>query len=156
MTKQCYIVLSLVEYEGTSPIKVFMNKEKANGFAKLCEEYHIKKPNIDSGVDVDSLEFEEWSKRYDDWSNNHPAGVNGCYADKFLVCDIPLDEEFCIDEIEGITKIVDNLSSMLPSITVSRRQEIALHVFSAYVLGKGITHDEQFSENKKPKLVVVK
>jgi hypothetical protein len=109
MNNKCYVVMAHEEYEGSEPIKAFLNKDAANEFCDECNDYHSTRPedfegdpfneneiyvNDDGEMEsVYSHEFDQWISIFYEWSKKHPAGVKANAAHSFRVIELPFDDD---------------------------------------------------------------
>jgi hypothetical protein len=87
-----YVAMSQDDYELTSVIKAFVNKDACQLFIKECNDYsktRIPFPEIETNYSE-----EIWCK-YDNedmlWSKKHPAGQYKAYADNFFFIETKLE-----------------------------------------------------------------
>lgn len=80
-----YLVMADTSYEGSSPIRAFISKIKADDFIDKCNEYLATRPSIGNDDDIFLEEIELWQ-------NNHVAGKDHLYADSFRMLEIELDK----------------------------------------------------------------
>lgn len=91
MSTICYLVLAeFGKWDGGGiPMRVFLTKSEAEGWAKTLNAYHATKPELHVG-----FEGEEWDASwatYEKWRDAHPAGTEyGWAAQGFAVSSLPL------------------------------------------------------------------
>ncbi|RZO83019.1 MAG: hypothetical protein EVA65_15880 [Oceanococcus sp.] len=86
---EIYLVLGLVDYEGSSPIAAFMEREGADEFCERCNAYNSTPKPAPPSVEDDEL-WGDFTRQMDVWRKRHPAGLDGSINDRFIVAEVPL------------------------------------------------------------------
>lgn len=79
-TKTVFIIVGVVRYEGSDPVKSTTTRRKAAQFLKDIDNYNKKKPDDE----------EEESKEFKEWKKNHPAGPYGHIYDHYEIAEVEL------------------------------------------------------------------
>lgn len=79
--KKIYIVAAEWNYEGSSNIRAFASKARADAFRDKCAAHHAKRTWYDG--DFEDVSYEKWSAKNEKWEKSHPAGEDATTADSF-------------------------------------------------------------------------
>lgn len=85
-----HLVMADTSYEGSAPVRAFVEKKAAEAFRDRCIAYHSKQPVLDADV-----ADEAWHKAYrkhERWQARHPAGRAFSSFDTFSVCSVGLEQ----------------------------------------------------------------
>lgn len=84
-----FIVMAHTEYDGSEPVRAFLDKAAANEFAAKCEAYTRKAPQEPENTGSKAEHEAIWEKKQR-WAKRHPAGKSNASSDSFSVEEIPL------------------------------------------------------------------
>jgi hypothetical protein len=93
-----YLVMACMDYEGSSPVRAFLEREAADRFAAECTAHQEAAPKCPGVNDDDAL----WDVFYADserWRASHPAKDN-YGADSYRVREVPLSVA-AVDPVGG-------------------------------------------------------
>ena len=84
-----YVVMSCVEYEGSSVLRGFYTEREAEAFAQACRDYDTTKPRC-PGMNAPESDWDAYWPSEKAWAAAHPAGESGSYADGYSVVVVPM------------------------------------------------------------------
>lgn len=97
MKKQkIYLVMAETDYEGSTPVKAFLDQAKAKEFAARCEAYKVKAPTAPAKIEdtpENDAEHEAFWKKRQRWTERHPAGKLHATCDSFSVMWLQLSDQ---------------------------------------------------------------
>jgi hypothetical protein len=82
-----FVVVAGINYDGSTPVRVFAEKQPADDFAKACHEYEQTRPLYPDGNTIE--EIKAWGDGLKAWQDKHPGGENGHGSDYFVVIEVP-------------------------------------------------------------------
>jgi hypothetical protein len=81
-----FFVEAGVDYEGSTPVRAFDNKDDAEAFAERCREHHKARPAFPAVLNEASAETRRNAESA--WATAHPGGDVGS-PDYFKVIEVP-------------------------------------------------------------------
>lgn len=91
--QQVFIVVAQTEYEGTDPVRAFLDEAEAEAFAAKCDAHQRNAPQAPATIEdtpENDAEHKAFLAKRQRWGKDHPAGEGSAMCDSFKVICIPL------------------------------------------------------------------